>query len=172
VVLGVPQIARRGHADCRIRFAFSGIPARGLLFAGYVVAQYPEVRLDSGMRVFVMEHGDTRWRISSLSRFPEVPVFPAAFRRRRIRRIYGSRTRAISGGRTTDGHGGGWKFSVGAITSFAAFPVAADVSSAAEAGVERAAGDLRLPGGNGRIFGRRLSMRVQRGCLQAREFSA
>jgi len=61
VLVSVPQIA--SPADTLIvgfDSHFLGYRHAGYYMPAWVVAQYPEVRLVSGVRVFVMEHGDTR----------------------------------------------------------------------------------------------------------------
>jgi hypothetical protein len=56
---------------------FLGYRHAGYYLPGWFTAQYPEVRLDSGPRVFVMEGGDTRLAARlPLSRFRNFIIFP------------------------------------------------------------------------------------------------
>ncbi len=61
VLIAIPQIA--SPADTLIvgfDSHFLGYRHAGYYLPAYTVAQYPEVRLVQGIRVFTMEHGDTR----------------------------------------------------------------------------------------------------------------
>lgn len=78
VLISIPQIA--SPADTLIvgfDSHFLGYRHAGYYLPGWVVAQYPEVRVASGIRVFVMEHRDTRLmgRIP-LARFRNFLFFP------------------------------------------------------------------------------------------------
>ena len=56
---------------------FLGYRHAGYYLPAYTVAQYPEVRLVRGMRVFAMEHGDTRLvDILPLTGFKNFLLFP------------------------------------------------------------------------------------------------
>jgi hypothetical protein len=106
---------------------FLGYRHAGYYLPAYVVAQYPEVRLVRGIRVFVMEHGDTRLAdqlpVAGFKRFLlfPLPADDAEYR------DYMDKVRArfpIGALRTTTA--GGREFSFGAITDLALlFPVAA-----------------------------------------------
>jgi hypothetical protein len=156
VVIGVAQIASPGDTlIVGFDSHFLGYRHAGYYLPGYVVAQYPEVRLDSGMRVFVMEQGDTRLAEKlAFAPFRRFLFFPLPSGDAEYVE-YMARVRArfpVGALRTVTA--GGWKFSVGAITELPRlFPVAADVSSAPEArGAPRAAVNLRPPAGERPVF--------------------
>jgi hypothetical protein len=78
VVRLIPEVA--SPADTMIvgfDSHFLGYRHAGYYLPGWFTAQYPEVRLDSGPRVFVMEGGDTRLAARlPLSRFRNFVIFP------------------------------------------------------------------------------------------------
>jgi len=78
IVQSIPKVA--SPADTMIvgfDSHFLGYRHAGYYLPGWFTAQYPEVRLDSGPRVFVMEGGDTRLAARlPLSRFRNFIIFP------------------------------------------------------------------------------------------------
>ena len=128
VLAAVPRIA--APADTLIvgfDSHFLGYRHAGYYLPGYVVAQYPEVRLVQGIRVFVMEHGDTRLAdklpVTGLKKFLLFPLpTDDAEYRDYIEKV---RARFPKGALRTI-TAGGHEFSVGAITDLGfLFPVAA-----------------------------------------------
>jgi hypothetical protein len=110
---------------------FMGYRHAGYYLPAYVVAQYPEVRLVRGMRVFVMEHGDTRLADKlPLTGFRNFLLFPLPTDDAEYR-DYVDKVRArFPKGALRTVAAGGHEFSVGAITDLALlFPVAAGQAS-------------------------------------------
>jgi hypothetical protein len=131
----VPQIA--SPADTLIvgfDSHFLGYRHAGYYLPAYVVAQYPEVRLVRGIRVFVMEHGDTRLAdqipVNGFKKFLLFPLPPDDGEYR----DYMDRVRArFSTGALHTVMAGGREFSFGAITDLAPlFPVTARQASSAK----------------------------------------
>ncbi len=78
VLRSIPEIA--SPADTMIvgfDSHFMGYRHAGYYLPGWFTAQFPEVRLASGIRVFAMEHGDTRlFDKLPLARFKHFLIFP------------------------------------------------------------------------------------------------
>jgi Protein of unknown function (DUF2723) len=129
VLISIPQIA--SPADTLIvgfDSHFLGYRHAGYYLPAWVVAQYPEVRLGAGMRVFVMEQGDTQLAaVFPAKRFRNFLFFPlppddAEYSDYMVRvraRFPKNALRTVTAG--------GREFSFGAITDLALlFPVAAN----------------------------------------------
>jgi hypothetical protein len=105
---------------------FLGYRHAGYYLPDYVVAQYPEVRLVRGIRVFVMEHGDTLLADKLLvTGFKNFLLFPLPTDdveyRDYIEKVRARFPKGALRTITADGH----EFSIGAITDAALlFPVA------------------------------------------------
>jgi hypothetical protein len=78
IVRSIPRIA--SPADTMIvgfDSHYLGYRHAGYYLPDWYTAQYPEVRLESGVRVFAMEHGDTRLTGNlPLGRFKHFIIFP------------------------------------------------------------------------------------------------
>jgi 4-amino-4-deoxy-L-arabinose transferase-like glycosyltransferase len=123
---------------------FFGYRHAGYYLPNWFVVQYPEVRLESGMRVFAMEHGDTRLRaILPLAGFRKFIFFPLPVDDSEYRE-YMTRVRArFPQGILQKAEAGGRDFTMGAVTDLTLlFPVAA--------GSVYAAGDIARGSVNGR----------------------
>jgi hypothetical protein len=128
VLAAVPRIA--SPADTLIigfDSHFLGYRHAGYYLPAYVVAQYPEVRLVRGIRVFVMEHADTRLEDSlPMTGFKNFLLFPLPADDAEYR-DYMKKVRArFPAGALRTVMKGGREFSFGAMTDLPLlFPVAA-----------------------------------------------